>query len=178
MELVKNACNFWSREGIFDISSVLSSIWPGEHNCLGQSAILVNLNMTLSRVINAVLKMENTALEISKIRSLVQKLWPFLTKMANWPRQLCSPGQIMLRTLEISKIPSQDQKLHAFLTSLYHQNLVPQQLTNLLQNRNGPNFWSRGGIFKKSSPVFLIWPGEDNVLSQIAYFQLFNDVIG
>ena len=95
-----------------------------------------------------------------------------LTKMADWPRQLCSPGQMLTRTLEISKIPSQDQKLRGFFTILHHQNLVCQQLTNLLQNGNGPNFWSRGGIFKKSSPVFLIWPGEDNVLSQIAYIQL------
>ena len=98
--------------------------------------------------------------------------------MADSPRQLCCPGQMLLRTLEISKIPPWDQKLRAFLTILYHQNLVRQQLTNLLQNWNGPNFWSRGGIFKKSSPIFLIWPGEYNILSQIAYFHLLNDVIG
>ena len=63
-----------------------------------------------------------------------------LTKMADWPRQLCSPGQMLTRTLEISKIPSWHQKLQAFLTILDYQNLVRQQQTNLLQNGNGPNF--------------------------------------
>ena len=87
--------------------------------------------------------------------------------MADWPRQLCFPGQMLTRTLEISKIPSWHQKLQAFLTILDYQNLVRQQQTNLLQNGNGPNFWSREGIFKKSSPVFLIWPREDNLLSNI-----------
>ena len=41
--MVKNARNFWSRGGIFDISSAVGSIWPEEHNCLGQTAILVKL---------------------------------------------------------------------------------------------------------------------------------------
>ena len=73
-------------------------------------------------------------------------------------------GQKLHRTLKISKIPSLDQKLQAFLTILFYQILV--------RNGNGPNFRSCGGIFQKSSPFFLIWPGLDKVLGKIAYFQL------
>ena len=80
---------------------------------------------------------------------------------------------MMTRALEILKIPSQVQKLWANeILTLIGSAIADLIQQNLVQKGNGSNFWSREGIFKKSSPVFLIWPGEHNVLSQIAYFQL------